>query len=777
MSGEFFTPGGPVGAGVYICRSADRELMEVCSKSEYGFILTTRQVGKSSLMFRTAKALARQGIESVIIDLSRIGKEVTAEQWYLGMIHRIAQSLLPGFDVFEWWRANSELGQTERFVLFFEIVLLAKVEKQIVIFIDEIDTTLSLEFSDDFFIAVRHMYNSRINVAAFQRLSFVFVGVATPSDLIENPKRTPFNVGQRIDLTDFSFEEALPLADGLGLAPHDARQTLRRVLRWTRGHPFLTQRLCRAIADRQKQTWTEDEVDRLVADTFFGEKSKHDSNLTAVRDLLTKRSPDPAAVLAIYRKLRRGWRAVPDEEQSVVKSHLKLSGVARVERGTLRPRNLIYERVFDETWIREHFPINWPKRLARLATILIVTLLVVSVPVAIIALISRQEALRQRDEAGAQRQSAESLRQEANVQREMALAKQKEAENERNIAEAQKELAQHQTRIATNMKNLGELYRGIFTGETEAGSELQLAEIPEPEFRKIIALYKKIGDHIGELSTLLRFADYVSATASDPKAALGYYEEALPLLKYTSDTQLRVHVFMSCGDIYDALPDPEKALDSYARALALLKFPGDRAELLATMARASIAAKKQGTAIRYFDEAARNYRKNGDILNEISMVLEIAGVHRELGNKRQALMSFQAAVPLFEAIRKRDNQFTAGSDGSAGFKPILIGETPTNSRDLDREVDTLLVIGHLAVELGDNQQAEQYYNKALQIYRQAHRPADEAHVLIDIAQGYEKTGHRKRAIEYYHLALPLIKDNGDIRTKIKALTESPTEKK
>ena len=48
----------------------------------------------------------------------------------------------------------------------------------------------------------------------FARLSFVLIGVATPGDLIRDPKRTPFNIGQRVDLTDFSFEEAMPLAEG-----------------------------------------------------------------------------------------------------------------------------------------------------------------------------------------------------------------------------------------------------------------------------------------------------------------------------------------------------------------------------------------------------------------------------------------------------------------------------------------------------------------------------------------------------------------------------------
>ena len=39
------------------------------------------------------------------------------------------------------------------------------------------------------------------------------LGVATPAQLIKDRRRTPFNIGHRIELTDFTPEEARPLAD------------------------------------------------------------------------------------------------------------------------------------------------------------------------------------------------------------------------------------------------------------------------------------------------------------------------------------------------------------------------------------------------------------------------------------------------------------------------------------------------------------------------------------------------------------------------------------
>jgi hypothetical protein len=72
---EFYTAGGTLDpiASSYIVRSADTELLEAVKQGQFCYILTPRQMGKSSLMVRTAKSLQESGINSVIIDLSAIG--------------------------------------------------------------------------------------------------------------------------------------------------------------------------------------------------------------------------------------------------------------------------------------------------------------------------------------------------------------------------------------------------------------------------------------------------------------------------------------------------------------------------------------------------------------------------------------------------------------------------------------------------------------------------------------------------------------------------------
>jgi hypothetical protein len=180
---SIYTVGGTVqtGGGLYIPRAADQELLSLCRAGAFAYVLTARQMGKSSLMERTAEQLAEGGIRPVIIDLTEIGTQVTPEAWYLGLLVRIGDELELEADVARWWSDRAHLGLTQRLTSFFREVLLAEVEERVVIFVDEIDTTQSLDFTDDFYAAIRYLYNARAHVPAFERLSFVLIGVARPA--------------------------------------------------------------------------------------------------------------------------------------------------------------------------------------------------------------------------------------------------------------------------------------------------------------------------------------------------------------------------------------------------------------------------------------------------------------------------------------------------------------------------------------------------------------------------------------------------------------------
>ncbi|MEM9007791.1 MAG: AAA-like domain-containing protein [Cyanobacteria bacterium P01_F01_bin.86] len=352
--------------GTYLTRQADETLLQLCRKGEYAYILTARQMGKSSLMVATAERLQTEGIQTVIVDLQRLGAQTTtAEQWYLGVLTRLARLLGIVPELMTWWQANQHYSQVERMVQFLEDVVLPRTKGSLVVFFDEIDSTLSLDFTDDFFIALRYCYTARAENPAFNRLSFVLIGVATPSELITDRNRTPFNIGTLVELTDFTETEAMPLAAGLGLPESQAQQVLCWVLQWTGGHPYLTQRVCVEIVQQARMDWTEKAVTDLIEQLFFGEKREQDRNLQFVQSMLMGRAPeaDVLGVLRTYREIRGQRKVVYDEDQSLLKAHLKLSGVVKRVGQILSVRNSIYREVFDWRWTREYWPETWWARL------------------------------------------------------------------------------------------------------------------------------------------------------------------------------------------------------------------------------------------------------------------------------------------------------------------------------------------------------------------------------------------------------------------------------
>ena len=372
----FYVTGGtlPSDAPCYVERQADRELLDALLDAQFCYVLDTRQVGKSSLVERTARNLRERGVAVAKIDLTTTGKEVSAAQWYNGMLRQVADSLqaagMPDYwdDLRGFWRDNSELGPMQRWVEALRAVVLANSDTNLVIFVDEIESVRSFDFTDEFFAGIRACYNRRVDDPALRRLTFCLAGSATPEELIHSVTSTPFNIGHAITLSDFTREEAAILASGLA-----DRALLDRVLYWTNGHPYLTQRLCAEITEADTPTTDLPSaasadfaprpssppdarlVDALCRRLFLApEARKSEKNLAFVAKRILDSPLDRAGLLDLYGRVRRG--RVINDDKDALQSTLRLSGVARARNGRLTVRNRIYARVFDPAWIRENMP-------------------------------------------------------------------------------------------------------------------------------------------------------------------------------------------------------------------------------------------------------------------------------------------------------------------------------------------------------------------------------------------------------------------------------------
>jgi tetratricopeptide (TPR) repeat protein len=372
---DFFVVGGTVRSDSpsYVKRPADDELFELALAGKFCYVLTPRQMGKSSLMVRTARHLQQQSVHTAIIDLTKIGL-VTVDQWYLNLLTELKESFGLSVDLPTWWPRYAPLGPIKSFINFLRGVVLTEIEDQVVIFIDEIDTTLSLPFSDDFFAAIRALYNARAEDSAFNRLTFVLFGVATPSDLIKDRAHAPFNIGRAIDLDDFSHENTRALQRGLkDIYPEQGEAIFERIYHWTNGHPYLTQKLCLAVAETGNGMVTSAQVDELVERFFLSEEARKESNLQFIQDSI-QTNPQRRELLSLYRQIHSG-KTVPEDERSVVQNQLKLIGLVRAENGALTVRNEIYRQVFNSKWIEANTPIDWTRRVAIISTVLTILLI------------------------------------------------------------------------------------------------------------------------------------------------------------------------------------------------------------------------------------------------------------------------------------------------------------------------------------------------------------------------------------------------------------------
>lgn len=379
---DFFVAGGtlPPSSASYVERPADDELFNCVLAGTFCYILTARQMGKSSLMVRVVRRLKAIGMHAIVVDLTGIGK-VTVEAWYVSLLAELQTALNLSVEPEAWWRTHAALGPVKCFTSFLRQVLLAEIKEPVAIFIDEIDTTLNLDFSDDFFAAIRSIYNARATDPIYNRLSFILIGVATPTDLIKDRRRTPFNIGQRIELSPFSWADAQILKQGLQTAyPEQGEAIFARVFYWTQGHPYLTQTLCRSIVAGKGDYWPDERVDEQVAKLFLLEEARKETNLQFVQDSV-RASPQRGRLLGLYRQVYEGQK-IREDERSLTQNRLKLFGLVNAERGVLQVSNPIYGHIFNQGWIRANTPVDWTRGLAfvsLLLTLLLVGLTILSI--------------------------------------------------------------------------------------------------------------------------------------------------------------------------------------------------------------------------------------------------------------------------------------------------------------------------------------------------------------------------------------------------------------
>ncbi|MEM7062165.1 MAG: CHASE2 domain-containing protein [Cyanobacteria bacterium P01_B01_bin.77] len=345
-------------ASTYVTRQADNDLFQSLLAGTYCYVLNARQMGKSSLRVRTVKRLLDAGVRCVEVELLGIGsQQVTATQWYGGMIQLLNSRLGLKINRRQWLQEHEDLSPIQRLGTFIDEIVLPRLQQPLVIFFDEIDSVLGLNFpTEDFFGLIRNLYEQRASNPRYRQLTVAMLGVATPSDLITDLNSTPFNIGRAISLQGFTLQEAQPLKTGLDDVLTDAKAGLAAILNWTGGQPFLTQKLCQLVVNHGAESTETPQhiVDHIVRTYILNHWEVQDEpeHLRTIRNRILLGAKTPATLLQLYQKIleQDGLRF---DNRSTAQVELRFSGLVIQRQGQLQVFNRIYRTVFDQDWVTQ----------------------------------------------------------------------------------------------------------------------------------------------------------------------------------------------------------------------------------------------------------------------------------------------------------------------------------------------------------------------------------------------------------------------------------------
>lgn len=329
---------------LYVERKADLQLHSIIEAMQRpGYVLVSRQMGKTNLLLRAKRKWENSRDLYVYIDMSNINEtEIecfqslidiaidTHEEELGNMRERIKDLRRINITKSPVQAHNEELR-----------LLLSAVEGKLVFILDEIDSLTRTAFSDNVFSQIRSVYFSRINYPVLEKLTYVLSGVVEPTEIIKNPRISPFNIGEKIYLDDFNYDEYLSFVEKVGLESF-GDSVLERVFYWTSGSPRITWDICYELQHRS--TVTAEAVDLLVKKMYLStfDMAPVDTIRTLVKE---DRDLRDAIIQLAYNK----GSTLSDK----VKSKLYLAGIVNYYDNDVRIKNRIIKESLSLSWLQK----------------------------------------------------------------------------------------------------------------------------------------------------------------------------------------------------------------------------------------------------------------------------------------------------------------------------------------------------------------------------------------------------------------------------------------
>ncbi|HKQ76989.1 MAG TPA: AAA-like domain-containing protein [Blastocatellia bacterium] len=242
----------PLDSAFYIERATDAEfLAAVRRRDSIVLVKGARQVGKTSLLARGLQQARLSGARVVLTDLQtlNLAHSVSVESFFLMLAKSIARSLDLEVAPSQVW--DEDLGPSQNFADFMRRELLGKITTPLVWGLDEVDRLFTCDFGGEVFGLFRSWHNARAldPEGPWARLTLAMAYATEAHLFITDMHQSPFNVGARLTLEDFTIEQVAELNRRYG-SPLRTPAELDQFFDLVGGHPYLARSGLREMAAR-----------------------------------------------------------------------------------------------------------------------------------------------------------------------------------------------------------------------------------------------------------------------------------------------------------------------------------------------------------------------------------------------------------------------------------------------------------------------------------------------------------------------------------------------
>src|SRR5205823_5626252 len=170
---------------------------------------------------------------------------------------------------------------------------------------------------------------------------------------------------------------------------------------------------------------------------------------------------------------------------------------------------------------------------------------------------------------------------------------------------------------------------------------------------------------------------------------------------------------------------------------------------------------ERSKAFDYLSQALSNWRSLGEVQQEASLLYGAAPLYNQANQGEKSIEYFKEALALARALNDRQLEIWVLTDMPSDnprdpFGRLLEVLAVARSAGLPEEEATALDnIGAIYANLGDYEEAIDYYKQANEMFRKIGETYWQGLTFSDIGRQYASRNEYRQAIDYFKLAIPL----------------------